>query len=199
MTDDLASQPSARKRKKPRKSRKPLSTRLARGRFLSRAIAGTLRIAMAAVARLGRERALRIALRLVRTLGRMTPEHRMARASIAAAFPEKSQAEREAILTGAWENFARVAVEFVFLEDLAAGFDPAHPSEGAITISGTDQFDALRGDGKPAVIIAAHLANWEILGVVSHRFGLKTVLPFRGPANFHFAGGIVDKVDVTLA
>jgi KDO2-lipid IV(A) lauroyltransferase len=128
----------------------------------------------------------------------MTPEHRMARASIAAAFPEKSVAEREAILTGAWENFTRVAVEFVFLEDLAAGFDPAHPSEGAVTISGTDQFVALRDDGKPAVIIAAHLANWEVLGVVAHKFGLQSVLPFRAPANLTLAKDVLAKREALM-
>ncbi len=85
---------------------------------------------------------------LFRIIGPRLPEHRMARAAIAASFPEKSEAERAEILRGAWENFAAVVVEFVFLEELAAEFDPAHPTEGLVTVSGLDHFVALRDDGK---------------------------------------------------
>jgi KDO2-lipid IV(A) lauroyltransferase len=115
----------------------------------------------------------------------------MARESIALAFPEKSEAERAAILRGAWENFARVIVEFVFLEELAQSFDPARPNEGRITVDGLDRFVQLRDDGRPAIVIAAHLANWEVLGVVAHKYGLDTVLPFRAPGNFHLAEDVL--------
>ena len=146
---------------------------------------------MGAVQRLGSNRALDWALRLARVVGPMLPENRMAAASIAAAFPEKSAAERAAILVGAWENFARVTVEFVFLDELAASFAPAKPDTGIVTVSGIDQFVALRDDGKPGIIIAAHLANWEILGVVAQKFGLKTVIPFRAPANMRVADEVL--------
>jgi Kdo2-lipid IVA lauroyltransferase/acyltransferase len=69
-------------------------------------------------------------------------------------------------------------VEFVFLEELAAAFDPSHPDEGRVTVSGMEHFVKLRDDYKPAVIFTAHLANWEILAVVAAKFGLKMVLPF---------------------
>lgn len=165
--------------------------RLVRSDIFYRMSAGTVRGLMALVKKIGRARALRGALVLARVVGPLMPENRMARDSIAKAFPEKSAAERAAILKGAWENFARVIVEFVFLEDLAASFDPAHPDSGPVTVSGIDQFVALRDDGKPAIIIAAHLANWEILGVVAHKFGLKSVLPFRVPRNLHFAEDLI--------
>ena len=71
-----------------------------------------------------------------------------------------------------------MVVEFLFLEEIAAAFDPAKPDEGPVTVSGIDAFVKLRDDGKPAVIFAAHLANWEVLGVVAAKFGLKTVLPY---------------------
>jgi KDO2-lipid IV(A) lauroyltransferase len=147
--------------------------------------AAILRSGTGFVRRLGPARADRLALAMARSIGPLLPENRMAAESIALAFPEKSEAARNAILRGAWENFARVVVEFVFLQELADAFDPARPSEGRVTVAGLDQFASLRDDGKPAVIIAAHLANWEILGVVAHKYGLKTVLPFRAPANMH--------------
>lgn len=173
----------------PRK--RSLGGRLARTDFFYRLSAGFLRAGMALVRRLGPERADRLALWLAHAIGPLTPENRMAAESIALAFPEKAPAEHKAILKGAWENFARVIVEFVFLKELAAGFDPANPTGGRITVEGIDRFVALRDDGKPAIIVAPHLANWEILGVVAHTFGLKTVLPFRAPGNFHLAEDVL--------
>jgi KDO2-lipid IV(A) lauroyltransferase len=190
---DPTSPPASRppRQRRPRRRRNTLRQRFIHSDFFDRASAGVLRFLIGVVSRLGRERASRYARRLARLVGPLTPENRMARESLRHAFPDKTQAERDAILTGAWENFAEVAVEFVFLEELAAAFDPAHPDQGPITVSGIDHFVALRDDGKPAVIIAAHLANWEILGVVAHKFGLKSVLPFRAPANFHLAGDML--------
>ena len=177
---------------KPRRKRgRSLGARLVRTDAFYRVSAGLLRAGMTLVRRLGPERADKLALALARVVGPLTPEHYMAARSIALAFPEKSPAERKAILRGAWENFARVVVEFVFLEELAAGFDPARPTEGRITVEGIDRFVALRDDGKPAIIVAAHLANWEILGVVAHTYGLETVLPFRAPGNFHLAEDVL--------
>ena len=185
----MSPRPPRRKRKKT--SGRPIGERIVRSDVFYGISAGTLRGLMGFVRWLGADRARRWASRLVRFVGPLTPENRMARNSIARAFPDKSAAERAAILTGAWQNFAQVIVEFVFLAELADGFDPANPTSGKVTVSGLDQFVTLRDDGKPAVIVAAHLANWEILGVVAHKFGLKSVLPFRAPGNFRLAADVL--------
>ena len=187
--------------RKPRRRRGRGATfgaRFVRTDAFYRLSAGVLRALMLAVTWLGPERAEKGVLALARIIGPLTRENRMAANSIARAFPEKSAAERKAILAGAWENFARVIVEFVFLDELAAAFDPARPTEGRITVAGIDRFVALRDDGKPAVIVAAHLANWEVLGVVAHTFGLKTVLPFRAPGNFHLAEDVLAKREALM-
>ena len=173
--------------------RRPVGQRIGRAPAIQRVAAAVVKAALGAVESLGSERALCWALRLVKVAAPILPETRMARASIAAAFPEKSAAERNAILDGAWETFARVLVEFVFLEELAASFDPAHPNEGRVTISGLNEFAALRDDGKPGIIVAAHLANWEILSVVAQKFGLKTVIPYRAPANIRVAEEVLGR------
>jgi Kdo2-lipid IVA lauroyltransferase/acyltransferase len=169
-----------------------LARNLTRSDVFLRASAAVVRAMIAAAHSLGQERALRWALRLARTLGPLLSR------SIAAAFPDKSAAERTAILAGVWENFARVTVEFIFLEELAAGFDPARPDEGRVTVSGIDQFVALRDDGKPGIIIVPHLANWEILAVVARKFGLKTVIPFRAPANIRVAGEVLARREALM-
>ncbi|CAN5184854.1 lipid A biosynthesis lauroyl acyltransferase [soil metagenome] len=146
----------------------------------------------------GRRRAEKFSVFFCRTIGPLLPENRMAANSIALAFPEKSEAERRQILRGCWDNFARVMVEFIFLGELTTGFDPAKPDEGDLTVSGIDQFVALRDDGKPAVIFAAHLANWEVLGVVAKKFGLATVLPYRAPANADFAEDLLQQREALM-
>jgi len=166
---------------------RPLGRRLLRSEPLQQLMAATVRTAIASVERLGSKRALRWALRLVKITAPLFPETRMAAANIAATFPDKSAAERQTILDGAWQSFAEMLVEFVFLDELAASFDPAHPAEGRVTVTGLEEFVQLRDDGKPGIIVAAHLANWEILSVVARKFGLKTVIPFRAPANVRVA------------
>jgi KDO2-lipid IV(A) lauroyltransferase len=171
----------------------PLGRRLSRSAPMQNFSATLVRGAIGAVENLGSERALRWAQRLVKLLAPVIPETRTAAAGIAAAFPEKSAAERKAILDGAWAMFAQMLVEFVFLEELAASFDPARPNEGRITVSGLDEFVRLRDDGKPGIIVAAHLANWEILSVVAQKFGLKTVIPFRAPNNLRVAEEVLGR------
>jgi len=145
--------------------------------------------------RLGPERSENLFVAFGRFIGPLTPEHRTAARNIAAAFPDKSAAERRRILSGCWRNFARVIVEFVFLDRLAAEYDPEHPTEGKVTITPEtiDRFGKLRDDGKPAVIFAAHLANYEILAVVAAKYGLEMILPFRALANVALSGDVLER------
>ena len=52
-------------------------------------------------------------------------------------------------------------------------FEYERPSSGRVTVEGIERFIQLRDDGKPAIIFAAHLANWELLAVIAAKFDLK--------------------------
>ena len=54
----------------------------------------------------------------MRRIGPWLPEHRIGRANLTAAFPEKSDAEIEEILRGVWDNLGRVGAEFAHLDRL---------------------------------------------------------------------------------
>ena len=116
-------------------------------------------------------------------IGRWLPEHRIGRANLAAAYPEKSPAEIEAILSGVWDNLGRVAAEYAHLDRLW-DFDPAHPNTGRIELApGTsERFARLRDDGKPALIFTAHLANWELPALAAAAYGLDTAILYRAPS-----------------
>lgn len=169
----------------PSKKKKPfkkLMRRITRSKAAHASIAFGVRGLVAGVRSLGEERAGRVGGAVARFVGRFVSETKLARKNLAAAFPEKSDAEREKILQGVWTGLGQTMVEYVFLDKLV-DIDPERLGEGRIEVVGVDQFLAMRDDGKPGIIFSAHLANWEILAVVAARFGLPVVSLFRAPTN----------------
>src|SRR6516162_5700015 len=120
--------------------------------------------------------------RFMRTLGPRLKEHRIGRANLAAAFPEKSPAEIEAILRDVWDNLGRVAAEFAHIDRLQMLYpDPQNDGDLLYTQETYERFQQLRSDGKPALIFAAHLANWELPALVATKYELDTTVLYRRP------------------
>ena len=119
---------------------------------------------------------------VMRRIGPRLKEHRIGRANLAAAFPEKSPDEIEAILGGVWENLGRVSAEFSHIDRLQA-FDPDPDDIGDIIYSDEtyERFQGLRRDGKPALIFASHLANWELPALIAAKFHLDATVLYRRP------------------
>ena len=118
---------------------------------------------------------------VLRTVGPWLPEHRVGRDNLAAAFPEKSKDEIETILRGVWDNLGRMGAEFAHIDRL---WDyPERRGAGRIM----DSFEAeriaiaMRDDGKPALLFAAHLANWELAAVGAHSYGVPSTVLYRRP------------------
>jgi len=141
------------------------------------------------VRRLDRVAVSNLAAGFMRQVGPLLPEQRIGRANLRAAYPEKSDAEIEKILRGVWDNLGRVAVEFAHIDRLAEG-DPWHRAFIDYDAGSIERFLALREDGKPALVFAAHLANWELPALISAADGLDTAVLYRRP-NF---GAVADAV-----
>jgi KDO2-lipid IV(A) lauroyltransferase len=120
--------------------------------------------------------------RWMRRLGPLLPEHRVGRANLTAAFPDKSPAEIEHILLGVWDNLGRSSAEFAHL-DRIWDYDPSRPNSGRMEFSpATDErFEQMGDDGKPALIFAAHLANWELAQVAMAGSGMQSAVLYRAP------------------
>ena len=117
----------------------------------------------------------------MRRLGPFLPEHRIGRANLVAAYPDKPAAEIERILSGVWDNLGRYAVEFAQIDRLSNA-DPSRPEDDIVADAATaERFYRLRHDGKPALIFAAHLANWELPALVAARHGLDAAVLYRRP------------------
>ncbi len=119
---------------------------------------------------------------LMRNIGKHLRENRIGRENLMAAFPEKSTAEIDTILRGVWDNLGRMGAEFVNLDRLG-DFDPEHPEQGRITgdASNIGRFVQLVNDGKPALIFAAHLGNWELPAISAATHKLDTAVLYRRP------------------
>jgi KDO2-lipid IV(A) lauroyltransferase len=118
----------------------------------------------------------------MRRLGPWLPEHRVGRANLAAAFPDMPAEQRDRILMDVWGNLGLIAAEFVHLDRLW-DYDVSSPNTGRIEIppEHVERFVQMRDDGKPALIFAAHLANWEIPALVAPAHGLDSAVLYRTP------------------
>jgi len=118
-----------------------------------------------------------------RTFGPWLPENKIGRDNLVAAFPEKSSAEIDQILRGVWDNLGRMGAEFAQL-DRIWDWDPAEPdriNRVVITREQIDRYMALANDGKPALVFAAHLANWELPAICAATYQLESAVLYRRP------------------
>jgi KDO2-lipid IV(A) lauroyltransferase len=131
--------------------------------------------------------------RILRLIGPLTREQKIGRANLTAAFPEKSPEEIETILSGVWDNLGRLGAEFAHLDHVWE-HDPAHPEDSRIEIQPRthELFAQLRLDGKPALIFASHLGNWELPAVAAVAHGLDATILFRRP-NSQQANRIIEE------
>jgi KDO2-lipid IV(A) lauroyltransferase len=176
----------AEKQARRRRRESPLG-RFARSEFAQRRVAGMMRFVFAWSRAVGRDRASRTASRVARSFGKRAREHRLAERNLAAAYPEKSPVERAAILAGVWDNLARQSIEYAFLEEMVAAFDPDHPANGPVEIVGLEHIRELRESGKAGVIFGAHIGNWELTAAIGAKLGLPVTALYRPPTNRYIA------------
>jgi KDO2-lipid IV(A) lauroyltransferase len=117
---------------------------------------------------------------LMRTIGPWLSEHRTGQANLRAAFPEKTDAEIETILRGVWDNLGRTGAEIAHLDVICSG-DRYKRTYIDYTPESIERFLGVKDDGKPAVIFAAHLANWELPAVIAASDGLDSTVLYRRP------------------
>lgn len=109
-----------------------------------------------------------------RMFGPLLPGNKVARRNLTRAFPEKSIAEIDAILTGMWDNLGRTIAEYPHLEQIG---------RERVEVVGGDFLDAMRDDGKSGIIVSGHLANWEASSAMARLRGIEFGLVFRAPNN----------------
>ena len=162
-----------------------------RAKRAGNAVAGWLVVRLIRVVRLcSRSHTADLVAGVMRMIGPRLKEHRVGRQQLAAAFPEKPAAEIDKILAGVWDNLGRVAVEFAHIDRMRIldrkevdTINPDRPGRDDIIYDRRtlDICQGLRLDGKPGLIFAAHLANWELAAYVAADFELDLHLLYRRP------------------
>jgi KDO2-lipid IV(A) lauroyltransferase len=127
-------------------------------------------------------------------IGRRLREDRIGRENLKAAFPEKSAEEIETILAGVWDNLGRIGAEFAHLDHIW-DYDRDHPENSRIELPdrSIELFNQIRDDGKPALIFASHLGNWELPALAAVAHGLDCAILFRRP-NIESADRAIEKI-----
>ncbi len=99
-----------------------------------------------------------------------------ARDNLIAAFPEKSEAERDAIIRTMWDNLGRTVAEYAHLDK----FDLDGPNP-RIQVNNLEEIDKIRGKG--VLIVSGHFANWEIMPISASCYGIDGAIVYRPPNN----------------
>ena len=87
--------------------------------------------------------------RRANALGPLFGRHRVALDNLRKAYPEKSEDEIRAIALDMWGNMARLAAEYIYLDQLF-DYDPARPSEGRIEAFGAQLYEHVASEKKAA-------------------------------------------------
>lgn len=89
---------------------------------------------------------------LMQQIGPRLRKTRHMRHNLMLALPDKTPAEIDELVKAMWGNFGAVLAEYPHLKNLSKNLE----------IVGKDIVEPLRKQGKPAIFVTAHLANWEL-------------------------------------
>ncbi len=120
----------------------------------------------------------------MRIAGPWLPEHKVGRANLAAAFPDKSAAEIEQILGGVWDNLGRFAAEFAHIDRMTME-NPGRAQPRRLRRCDDDvalprSWDC-EASAQPGLFFAAHSRTGSCLRWRRAYLGLRASILFRRP------------------
>jgi KDO2-lipid IV(A) lauroyltransferase len=108
-----------------------------------------------------------------RTIGPRLRTSRKARRNLDRAMPELSEARRDEILIGMWDNLGRVMAEYPHLNEIWKRTE----------VVGAEIVQEIAASKKPALFYSAHTGNWEVALLGASRNGLPVTAVYRRPNN----------------
>jgi KDO2-lipid IV(A) lauroyltransferase len=126
-----------------------------------------------------------VALALGRRLGDLTAlalprRRRVALANVAQAFPELSVTERRRVARRGWQHLGMTVIELARLLGR-----PLQATLGEMTLDGLEHLQIAMAEQRGALMLTAHLGNWEYLSAAAHLTGYPlsiVVRPLDSPA-----------------
>lgn len=127
---------------------------------------------------LGREKASAFGGWLLRTAGPHISRHKKALANMERVLPDMTADERNAALLQMWENLGRTAGEYPHL----GSFSSTGPNAD-VQVEGRDVLERFAEDGKAAIFVSGHFANWELMPLAVAQAGVDGAEVYRAPNN----------------
>ncbi len=103
----------------------------------------------------------------------MPRKNKTAMHNLRKCFPKKTDKERRQIIKGMWRHFGRMMGELPHMEKMYE----------RTQIVGMENIRAARDDGKGGFFCSAHLGNWELCGLITHKEGMPLHLVYRAANN----------------
>lgn len=114
-----------------------------------------------------------------KSIAPLLSQNKTVKRNLALAFPEKSDAERDAIALASWESVGRTAGELPHLPKI----DPY--AGDRVEVIGAEHLDAIEASDKGAIIATGHFANWEVMAAVICRRPVDCLITYRALNNPH--------------
>lgn len=161
--------------------------------LIGQAAMGTMRL----LRLLPPNKAIDFAARAARRLGPLFGRHQVALDNLRQAYPEKSEAEIEQIAVEMWDHMARLAAEYIYLDEL---FDwDTRTGQGArIDVEGHAFFEKISSEAKPHILFTGHTGNFELLPISAAELGVKMTALFRPPNNPYIADFIARRRNMAM-
>jgi KDO2-lipid IV(A) lauroyltransferase len=109
---------------------------------------------------------------------RITPIMNRARENLRLAFPEKPDAEREAIIVAMCDNLGRTVAEYGHLDKFSM-----HGENPRLEIAGVELGREAAARGKGVMFFSGHFANWEMMPFIARQLGFEGGEVYRPPNN----------------
>ncbi|MEM1381673.1 MAG: lysophospholipid acyltransferase family protein [Pseudomonadota bacterium] len=110
----------------------------------------------------------------LRVIGPMLPNfQRRGEANLRLIYPDMTKAERDCILRDTWENVGRTFAEYAHFDQLA----------DRVTVENAKVMEAIAEEGRQAIFVSGHFANWEAMGATIRKAGVKFAVVYRAPNN----------------
>jgi KDO2-lipid IV(A) lauroyltransferase len=163
---------------------RPVFSRLAdaTSRAAARLVGPLARALVWAVRRFSPDRCAEVFGALARRIGPWLGVSKLGRQQLRAAYPEKTDLEIEVMLAGVWDNLGRWVAETLHIDRLW-DWDILRPYDSRMVGDGVEKLLELRDDGKPSLVFACHIGNWEIAAVAAAALGADFAVLFRPPNN----------------
>ncbi len=140
--------------------------------------AAIMRALLGLLGRMTPDRASGIGGAIGRTIGPHLGVTRRAERNLRLCFSEKNAAEITAIIRAMWDNIGRTIFEYAHLNSFRF-----YEKGSRVEVRGMEHVEQVVRDGRGAIFVSGHFANWELLAAGLVQRGLAVMTVYRAASN----------------